>query len=62
MTESTIRRRLRKEGYQLMKRGDGFMIVSMDRNLVFAGGLPFAYCYSWDDVVEWVGYLAIRRM
>jgi len=54
MTERQLRYRLHKEGYLLMKRGDGYMIVEMNHNFAIAGGHPFAYSFSLDDVVEWI--------
>lgn len=54
MTERQLRYRLRKEGYVLRKKGEGFMIIEMNHNYAVAGGHPFAYCFSFDDVVEWV--------
>ncbi len=54
MTERQIRYRLRKQNLLLRKRRDGLKILGGKRNSVVAGGHPFAYCYSWDDVVEWV--------
>ncbi len=54
MNERQLRYRLRKEGYLLQKRDDGFMIVDMFRNYVVASGYPFAYSFSFDDVLEWL--------
>lgn len=52
MTESTIRRRLRKEGYLLKKRGDGYMIIDGARNWAVAGGEGKGFSLTFDEVYE----------
>ena len=54
MTERQLRYRLRKQGYLLNKREDGYMIVDGDTNMVIAGGYPTAFNLSLSDVIAWV--------
>lgn len=55
MTERQLRYRLRKDGYLLRKRGDGYMIVDGDRNCVVAGGEGNGYSLSFEGGVSFLG-------
>ena len=50
MTLRQLRYRLRKEGYLLRKRGDGYMIVDGERNWVIAGGDGNGYSLTFDKI------------
>jgi hypothetical protein len=54
MTERQLRYRLRKDGYLLRKRGDGYMIINADRNCVIAGGEGNGYSLSLEEVVSFI--------
>ncbi len=53
MTERQIRYRLRKEGYLLKRRGDGYMIIDGARNWAIAGGDGNGFSLTLDEVSEY---------
>lgn len=61
--ESRLRRKLKSMGYRLMKNRSrdpqaagygGYMIVEDQSNAVMAGAHPYEYCFSLDDVKEFI--------
>jgi SOS response regulatory protein OraA/RecX len=54
MTEQTLRRKLRKEGYSLHKRAEGYMVVYVEYNCVVVGGEVNGFSLSFDEVVDFL--------
>lgn len=49
-TESAVRRRLSKHGYQLYKRNGGYMIADAQTNGAVSGAAPVPYSDDLEDV------------